>query len=76
MGQAASRKAHDGRASALKPVMVLVMLRWFFDSGYPYHGGGAARGTFFGGWLGVVGFKLARRQWASLETRATTGKSA
>jgi hypothetical protein len=57
--RAASRKANDRGASALKPAMALVMLQGFSDSGYPSYGGGAARATSFGAWLGAAGFGLA-----------------
>jgi hypothetical protein len=60
----------------LKLVTTLAMLQWFFDSSYPYHGDGAARGASFGGRLGAAGFESARRRWASLEMRAAMGKSA
>jgi hypothetical protein len=73
---AASRKAHDHGASALKPATALVMLQGFSDSGYPSYGCGAARATTFGAWLGVAGFGLARHRWDGLETRAAMGKSA
>jgi hypothetical protein len=52
--RAASRKAHDHGASALKPATALVMLRRFSDSGYPSYGCGAARATSFGAWLGTT----------------------
>jgi hypothetical protein len=48
----------------------------FSDSSYPSYGCGAARATSFGAWLGTVGFGLARRERARLETRAAMGKSA
>jgi hypothetical protein len=61
--RAASRKAHDSGAFAPKPVITLAMLWWFSGFGYPSYSGRAAQGTSFGGWLGVVGFESAQRQW-------------